>query len=240
MPQIYKLGSYKVDQIKKEETRLAEDNVAVVGQTQDLAISNYKTFIQTSECSRRIYTEFKETEQQLNRLIEKLPSLTGKCEKFIKTSSEIATSRRLNSLTLRRNAQLLEILELPQLMDTCIYQGKYEEALELAAHVQRMGAKHGGIPAINVSLFYQLKNALWINEYFEYFTEILSLFRILWRQLKDHGIRCSSNCWPSFEPIYNYRNAFKLLDICDACKLFHCLNSSSSFFKRVIFGFAPF
>lgn len=150
LPQIYKLGTLKVDQIKKEETRLSEDNRAVVEQTQDLAISNYKTFIQTSECSRRIHTEFKETEQQLDQLIEKLPNLTGKCEKFIKTSSEIAASRRLNSLTLRRNAQLLEILELPQLMDTCIYQGKYEEALELAAHVQRMGAKHGDIPVINV------------------------------------------------------------------------------------------
>lgn len=153
LPQIYKLGSYKVDQIKKEETRLSEDNKAVVEQTQDLAISNYKTFIQTSECSRRIYTEFSDTEEQLDQLIDKLPNLTGKCEKFIKTSSEIATSRRLNSLTLRRNAQLLEILELPQLMDTCIYQGKYEEALELAAHVQRMGAKHSDIPVINVSWF---------------------------------------------------------------------------------------
>lgn len=158
LAQIYKLGSYKVDQIKKEESRLAEDNRAVVEQTQDLAISNYKTFIQTSECSRRTYTEFKDTEQQLDQLIDKLPNLTEKCQKFIKTSSEIATSRRLNSLTLRRNAQLLEILELPQLMDTCIYQGKYEEALELAAHVQRMGAKHGDIPVINVSIYkYSIK-----------------------------------------------------------------------------------
>lgn len=150
LPQIYKLGAYKVEQIKKEESRLIEDNKSVVEQTQDLAISNYKTFIQTSECSRRIYTDFKETEQQLDQLIDKLPNLSEKCEKFIKTSSEIATSRRLNSLTLRRNAQLLEILELPQLMDTCIYQGKYEEALELAAHVQRMGAKHSDIPVVNV------------------------------------------------------------------------------------------
>lgn len=152
MEQIYKLGSYKVEQIKKEEIRLAEDNKAIVEQTQDLAITNYKTFIQTSECSREIFREFKDTEHQLDDLIEKLPNLTAKCEKFINTSSEINTSRRLNSLTLRRNAQLLEILELPQLMDTCIHQGKYEEALELAAHVQRMGVKHSGIPVINVTI----------------------------------------------------------------------------------------
>lgn len=142
----------KVEQIRKENAGLTEDNKSVVEQTQDLAISNYKTFIQTSECSHRIYTEFKETDKQLEQLVDKLPSLSEKCEKFIKTSSEIAISRRLNSLTLRRNAQLLEILELPQLMDTCIYEGRYEEALELAAHVQRMGAKHSDIAVINVSV----------------------------------------------------------------------------------------
>lgn len=148
--QVYKLGSYKLDQIKKEESRLSEETKAIVEQTQDLAITNYKTFIQTSECSRKIFKEFKETEKKVDSLIGKLPDLSAKCEKFITTSSEINTSRRLNSLTLRRNAQLLEILELPQLMDTCICEGKYEEALELAAHVQRMGAKHGDIPVVNV------------------------------------------------------------------------------------------
>lgn len=130
---------------------MAEDNKAVVEHTQDLAISNYKTFIQTSENAKRIYKEFKETEGQLSHLINDMPSLNQKCEYFIQTSSEIASSRRLNSLTLKRNVQLMEILELPQLMDSCIYQEKYEEALELAANVQRMGVKHNNIPVINVS-----------------------------------------------------------------------------------------
>lgn len=101
--------------------------------------------------------DFRKMEGQLDHLIENLPHLSTKCENFIKTSREINTSRRLNSLTLRRNAQLLEILELPQLMDTCIHQGKYEEALELAAHVQRMGQKHGNIPVINVKMFFNFR-----------------------------------------------------------------------------------
>lgn len=142
---------YKLDQIKKEEVRLTDETKSIVEQTQDLAISNYKTFIQTSECSRKIFKDFKETEQKVDSLIAKLPNLNEKCTNFITTSSAINTSRRLNSLTLRRNTQILEILELPQLMDTCICEGKYEEALELAAHVQRMAAKHGDIPVINVS-----------------------------------------------------------------------------------------
>jgi hypothetical protein len=81
----------------------------------------------------------------------KLPEFAQRCQDFSKASSDINTHRRLNSLTLTRNAQLLEILELPQLMDTCIRNGNYEEALELAAYVRKLGKKHGQIPIIAVS-----------------------------------------------------------------------------------------
>lgn len=104
------------------------------------------------DCSKQISDKFKETEDGLDKLIGILPNVTKKCADFIATSSEINTARRLNSLTLKRNAQLLEILELPQLVDTCIRDGKYEEALELAAYVQRLGVKHGNVPIINVKL----------------------------------------------------------------------------------------
>lgn len=88
------------------------------------------------------------TEQRLNSLIGNLPDFNKKCEDFIKISGNINTSRRLNSTTLKKNSQILEILELPQLMDSCIREGQYEEALELAAYVQRIAVKHGNIPII--------------------------------------------------------------------------------------------
>uniref|UniRef100_A0A1L8DVG2 Conserved oligomeric Golgi complex subunit 8 n=1 Tax=Nyssomyia neivai TaxID=330878 RepID=A0A1L8DVG2_9DIPT len=148
MQYLGKLGTYKADQLRKEENRLVEENKIVVEQTQDLAISNYKTFILTSECSREIFREFRETEQQLDGLIEKLPKFFSVCEEFVKKSGDINTSRQLNSVTMKRHSDLIDILELPQLMDTCIRAGKYEDALELASYVQRMGVKHNHIPVI--------------------------------------------------------------------------------------------
>lgn len=217
LAQIMKLGSHKLEEIKKEETHLIEENCAIVEQTQNLAITNYKAFIQTSECSREIVTDFRDVERKLDHLIDNLLHLTGQCENFINRSHEINTSRRLNSLTLRRNVQLLEILELPQLMDTCIHQGKYEEALELAAYVQRLGQKHGGITVMKVRALISAISRR---------SHAVSIFRTLSRQLKAPGIQCCHSCWHSSALICPYRSAFKSSVISGACKRFYPPNLS--------------
>lgn len=70
----------------------------------------------------------------------------------MKEAEEIGASRRMNSLTLNRHTEILEILEIPQLMDTCVRNGYYEEALELATYVKRMEKKHTSLPVIQVSV----------------------------------------------------------------------------------------
>ncbi|XP_025100038.1 conserved oligomeric Golgi complex subunit 8-like [Pomacea canaliculata] len=66
--------------------------------------------------------------------------------------------RRMNTLTLQRHTQLLEVLEMPQLMDTCVRNGYYEEALELAAHVRRLEKKHSTIPVL-MSIVEEVKSS---------------------------------------------------------------------------------
>lgn len=145
---VSRLGSMSLEQLNKEPERLTEDKASVLSQTQDLAFANYKTFIQTAECSRDIFEKLNRSEKSLESLLAGLPNFSQNCQDFVRSSSDINIHRRLNSLTLTRNAQLLEILELPQLMDTCIRNGNYEDALELAAFVRRLGKKHINIPII--------------------------------------------------------------------------------------------
>lgn len=103
---------------------------------------------QINRCFR---SQFNNTETSLSSLVERVPRLTASCEDFARASSEIKVARRLNTLTLTRHTQLLQVLEIPQLMETCIRDGHYEEALQLAAYVKRLAGKHGEIPVVAVS-----------------------------------------------------------------------------------------
>lgn len=68
----------------------------------------------------------------------------------MKEAEEISSNRHMNTLTLNRHTEILEILEIPQLMDTCVRNSYYEEALELAAYVRRLERKYSSIPVIQV------------------------------------------------------------------------------------------
>ncbi|KAM4743723.1 conserved oligomeric Golgi complex subunit 8 [Anableps anableps] len=142
------LSSCGLDKLGREPERLAEERNQILQQTRELAFSNYQTFIRTADCTEHIYRDFGRVEGSVSRLLDKLPRFGERCRAFMKEAEEIGVSRRMNSLTLNRHTEILEILEIPQLMDTCVRNGYYEEALELAAYVKRLEKKHATLPVI--------------------------------------------------------------------------------------------
>ncbi|XP_029000005.1 conserved oligomeric Golgi complex subunit 8 [Betta splendens] len=142
------LSSFGVEKLGREPERLAEERAQILQQTRELAFSNYQTFIRTADCTEHIYRDFGRVESSVFRLLDKLPGFGEKCRGFMTKAEEIGASRRMNSLTLNRHTEILEILEIPQLMDTCVRNGYYEEALELAAYVKRLEKKHSSLPVI--------------------------------------------------------------------------------------------
>uniref|UniRef100_A0A2K6SF72 Conserved oligomeric Golgi complex subunit 8 n=2 Tax=Saimiri boliviensis TaxID=27679 RepID=A0A2K6SF72_SAIBB len=142
------LSGSGLERLRREPERLAEERAQLLQQTRDLAFANYKTFIRGAECTERIHRLFGDVEASLGRLLDRLPSFQQSCRNFVKEAEEISSNRRMNSLTLNRHTEILEILEIPQLMDTCVRNSYYEEALELSAYVRRLERKYSSIPVI--------------------------------------------------------------------------------------------
>ncbi|XP_005345466.1 conserved oligomeric Golgi complex subunit 8 [Microtus ochrogaster] len=142
------LSGSGLDRLRREPERLAEERAQLLQQTRDLAFANYKTFIRGAECTERIHRLFGDVETSLGHLLDRLPSFQQSCRNFVKEAEEISSNRRMNTLTLNRHTEILEILEIPQLMDTCVRNSYYEEALELAAYVRRLERKYSSIPVI--------------------------------------------------------------------------------------------
>ncbi|CAG9864970.1 unnamed protein product [Phyllotreta striolata] len=141
-----KLGTYKIKNLKNEPDRLKQEANVIQEQIQELAISNYKTFIETALCSRELFFKFGVIEEKVNDLLEDVPKFEEICDKFATESSEINDLRRTDSTTLAKSAQILEILEIPQLMNSFIRDGLYEDALELCNYVRKLYLKHNDVP----------------------------------------------------------------------------------------------
>lgn len=144
------LGNIGLEKLSYEPENLKEENEWLMRQKQELAFSNYKTFIQTAECSREIGDKFFGTENNLDTVIAELPNLSETCSQLSIVGAEVDSNRKLNSLVLSKHSDLLRLLELPQLMDNWIKNRKFEEALELSSYVKWLGKKYGHIGIIQV------------------------------------------------------------------------------------------
>ena len=79
-----------------------------------------------------------------------IPDLASACESFSSQSSTVLEQFTQNKQLAGSQSSLLEVLEVPQLMDTCVRNGIYDEALDLQAFVSRMGLLHPDIPAVRM------------------------------------------------------------------------------------------
>ncbi|CAI5782289.1 conserved oligomeric Golgi complex subunit 8 [Podarcis lilfordi] len=142
------LAGLGLEALRREPGRLAEERAQLGAQTRALAFAHYKTFIRSAECTAETRRGFGGIEQGLDRLLGRLPPFAEACRNFMQEAEQIAQNRRMNSLTLNLHTEILEVLEIPQLMDTCVRNSYYEEALELVSYVRRLEKKHATIPVI--------------------------------------------------------------------------------------------
>ncbi|GMH12375.1 hypothetical protein Nepgr_014216 [Nepenthes gracilis] len=147
-PYVSELLSYTLDRLHKEPELLRVDAERIQRQMQEVAVANYRAFTSAADALLSIREEVFSIDNHLESLIAELPKLTSGCTGFIESAEQILEKRKMNQTLLANHSTLLDLLEIPQLMDTCVRNGNYDEALDLEAFVCKLSTMHPELPVI--------------------------------------------------------------------------------------------
>ncbi|CAM8949573.1 unnamed protein product [Rhodiola kirilowii] len=147
-PYVSELLSFTIDRLHKEPELLRVDAERIRRQMQEVAVGNYTAFIAAADALQAIRGEVTSIDKHLESLIGEIPKLTSGCTEFIESAEQILNKRKMNQTLLANHSTLLDLLEIPQLMDTCVRNGNYDEALDLEAYVYKLSTMHPKLPVI--------------------------------------------------------------------------------------------
>eukprot|EP00953_Heterococcus_sp_UTEX-ZZ885_P020131 11261-Heterococcus_DN1.PRE.2 len=144
------LASLGLSRLQNEPRRLQGEAYAVDDALHSLSLDNYGVFIVNQDCVRHVKSRGADMAQHLNKLTEGLEGLADGFSSFQKEAAELLAGHKRNRQTLGHHNQLVELLEVPQLMDACVrnptansgYSNAFEEALSLAAFTQSLERRH--------------------------------------------------------------------------------------------------
>lgn len=145
---ISELLSFSLDRLHKEPELLRVDAERIHRQMQEVVVGHYRAFITAADALHSISQEMTSVDEHLESLIGQIPELTGGCNLFMESGQQILEKRSLNQTLLANHSTILDLLEIPQLMDTCVRNGNYDEALDLEAFVSKLATMHSKLPVI--------------------------------------------------------------------------------------------
>ncbi|KAM3965095.1 conserved oligomeric Golgi complex subunit 8 [Aphomia sociella] len=145
---IKKLGSQNWEHIKKEPERLTEEMKQLTEQTQELAFTNYKTFVETADISKTIMKDLGKSKESLDLFLNTTPSFIQECDKFSQMVGNIVKEKSQYSGIRNQVDKMLELLELPSLMREALNAEDYESALDIFTFVRNLSKRYSEIPIV--------------------------------------------------------------------------------------------
>lgn len=109
---------------------------------ESLVMDNYRVFVENLTCSVHLRNDDKKLGEIATELSQELHDLASQCTSFREKVQTFTTSYKRNRKTLQHHMQLVELLEVPQLVDACARNGFHDEALELANFVNGLERRH--------------------------------------------------------------------------------------------------
>ncbi|BDA46656.1 Conserved oligomeric Golgi complex subunit 8 [Coccomyxa sp. Obi] len=142
------LLSYSLERLSKEPELLRADQDQLRRQAQEATKTHYRAFIAAAEGLETTLAELEGVSCHLDALAADLPALSSACDTFTQSAAQFAAKRSENKQLLKQHPVLLELLEVPQLMDACVRNGNYDDALDLRAFVAKMALLHADLKIV--------------------------------------------------------------------------------------------
>ncbi|CEP14069.1 hypothetical protein [Parasitella parasitica] len=137
-----KLTSLPLDTLLHEPTGLGEQQAKAKRDAQQLAFRDYPCFLHAQSCRHQVEETLDGLDVHLGEFLASLPELQEACELFSQHAQEIKDERGKITRVLEHQNDLTDLFEIPQLMETCVRNGYYSEAMDLASHVRLLQVRY--------------------------------------------------------------------------------------------------
>lgn len=128
-------GSMGLVNLSNEPQRYKFEADKISNDLDTLVLANYRIFVDNMTCSVRLQNDDKSIAIALQSLKDNLMNLSIDTKTFRLSLNEFLISYTNNKKTLQQHMKIIELLEAPQLVEACIRNEFYEEALDLVSFI---------------------------------------------------------------------------------------------------------
>lgn len=136
------LTSSTYERLAREPDTLQLEKDRCEREMQQLAVQNYGAFIGSAKVTQAVRQEVVDIQKHLDEMNETLEPMQSAIQEFQTCSAGLVTRRASLRNVSQQLGDLLDLLELPQLLDACIRNQMYEESLELLTYCGNMLQAH--------------------------------------------------------------------------------------------------
>ncbi|KAK8800477.1 hypothetical protein JH06_0992 [Blastocystis sp. subtype 4] len=139
---IIRLASMSLQELLEEPSRLENKADSLEREIQTKAIEQNAVFEKAHSCFSDVLAKMDSLHQSVSSVSDFIPTVEYSCKSFTKELESTYVKYNQSKKALKYHSQLLELLEMPQLMDTCIRNNLHEEGLVLLRHANSLYTEH--------------------------------------------------------------------------------------------------
>ena len=111
-------------------------------ETEEMSVENYTAHIDNHRCLTASMKGLNFMHNEMNSFQGKIAMVRRKAKDFWRTRTSLVDKHKDFQSTLQKYPELLQLLEIPQLLNVCIKRQSFEDAIRLAAFVEKLVKRH--------------------------------------------------------------------------------------------------